>query len=114
MDALHSLSDSFVEGDNPAVHTQVSDGEKVDDIFSITGEFFNPVGESEDGSSDCPVPYDQPIPSVSEDLCWFNCSESDLKVTEFLDFRIVMCRGELTAEDCIKTDCSSGDNILPL
>ena len=35
--------------------TGMSDGEKVDDIFSVTGKFLESMGESEYDGSDCPV-----------------------------------------------------------
>lgn len=90
-DTPHSLQDGFIEHNNPAVDTGVCDGEEVDNIFPITGEFLHPVGESKDCDSDYPVPGNSPITSIFDKLRVFNCSEGDFKVSEFFNFGVIMC-----------------------
>ena len=70
--------------------------------------------EGEDGGPDCSIPGDRPVSSTLNNFCGFDCSERNLDVTKFLNFRIIVGGRELSAEHCIKVDCPSCDDILPL
>ena len=71
------------------------------------------MGESEYGCSDCPIPGDSPVPSVLDQFCRFDRSKSDLEIPDLLNLGIIVCGGELPAEDCVKIDSPAGDDVLP-
>ena len=71
------------------------------------------MGEGEDSRSNSLIPGNDPVASVPDQLGGLDCSKGDLKVTELLDFRIVMGGGELSTEDGIEVDSSSSDDVLP-
>jgi hypothetical protein len=113
-DAPNSFPDCLVECDDSAMNTGVSDGEQIDDIFSITGEFLHPVGEGEDSRSDCPIPGDGPVPTILDQFGGFGSSERDFQVTEFLNFGFIMGCGELATEYGVEIDGSSSNDVFPL
>jgi hypothetical protein len=71
------------------------------------------VREGETDRSDGPVPSNRPVSSILDQLCGFDGSERDLKVSKLLDLEIVIAGGKLSTEDGIETDRSPGDDILP-
>ena len=74
------------------MHAGVGNGEEIDDVLSIAGEFLGSVRKGKESSSDCPIPHNRPVSAILDNLGWFNCSEGNLKVSEFLDLGIIVCR----------------------
>ena len=63
-DASNPLPDCFVKRNDSIVDAGVSDGEEVNDVLSIAGEFFETMGEGENCRSNCSVPGNVPVSSV--------------------------------------------------
>ena len=92
----------------------VGDCEEVDDVFSIAGEFHVSVREGERNGSDRLVPGDRPVSSILDEFGGLNRSKSDFHVPELFCLEVVVGGSELATEYCVKTDCSLGNNVLPL
>ena len=91
----------------------MGNGEEIDDVFSITGEFLLSVRKGKESGSDCPIPHNRPVSTIFDNFRWLNRSKGNLEVSEFLNFGVIVHSGKLSAEDCVEVDCSTRNNILP-
>ena len=83
------------------------------DVFSITRQLVEPVRESERGCSAGSIPRDSPIPAVTHFLRGFDGAIRELNVSDFRGLDVVIRGRELTSEDRVEVDSSTGDNIVP-
>ena len=92
----------------------MGDGEEVNDVLAITGEFLVSMREGKGNRSDGFVTGDGPVSGVLDNLGRLNRSKRDLDVSKSLSFEVVIGGRELACEYGVKIDCSSRDNVLPL
>ena len=85
----------------------MGDGEEVNDVLAITGEFLVSMREGKGNRSDGFVPGDGPVSGVLDNLGRLNRSKRDLDVSKSLGFEVVIGGRELACEYGVKTDCSS-------
>ena len=75
-DTSNPFPDSSVEGDDSTMDAGVGDGEKVDDVLPITGEFMYSVREGESNGSDRSIPGDGPVSSILNHFRGFDLGNS--------------------------------------